>query len=336
MANTMKAVIATQYGGSDVLEYCEVDAPRPNNHELLVKVMATAVGFGDTLIRSGAYIDGPESHSPSLPAILGFQASGIVEGVGKEVSNNWLGRRVVVNAAHANAEYLVCPVGSAVEMPDAAGFDVATLLPNFYLTAYHLLHTATQAKAGQTAVVYAAAGGVGTALVQLGKLAGLKIIALASTEEKCAFARTQGADDAIVYTNEEVPERVMDLTQGAGADLVFNPVVGETLADDLVMLAPYGRTVVCGLIQGLPNPDFVQTLMFEAVAKSLTLGMFSLWTVMEHEPERIKESLQELLILLKDGKIAPQIYAKLTLSDLAKGHDLLEKRKVMGNVVIEL
>lgn len=331
----MKAVMATRFGGSEVLEYCEVDKPEPKSHELLVRVIATAVGFGDTLIRAGAYIDGPQSHSPSLPAILGFQASGIVEGAGEEIDKSWLGRRVVVNAAHTNAEYLVCPVGSAVEMPDTVGFDVATLLPNFYLTAYHLLHTAVAAKAGQTAVVWAAAGGVGTALVQLGKLAGLKIIAMAGTAEKCAFASAQGADHVIDYSSKKVPARVMELTHGAGADLVFNPIVGDTLADDLRMLAPFGNAVLFGLIQGLPKPDLVQTMMFEAMAKSLSLSMFSLWTVMEHQPELIGRSLQELLRLLEGGEIAPQIYTKLPLADLAKGHDLLERREVMGNVVIE-
>ncbi len=333
--NRMKAVVATRYGSSEVLEYCEVDTPEPKSHELLVRVMATAVGFGDTLIRAGVYRDGPTSHSPPLPAVLGFQASGIVEGVGKEVPESWLGHHVIVNAAHTNAEYLVCPAGSAVEMPDTVGFDVATLLPNFYLTAYHLLHTVVTAKAGQIAAVWAAAGGVGTALVQLGKHAGLKVIAMASTAEKCAFARAQGADHVIEYASEQVPQRVMDLTGGAGVDLAFNPVVGETLVDDLRMLAPYGKTVVYGLIQGLPKPDIVQTLLFEAMAKSLSLSLFSLWTVMEQEPERIRQSLQELLTLLEAGKIAPQVYAKLPLADLAKGHDLLESRKVMGNVVIE-
>jgi NADPH2:quinone reductase len=332
----MKAVMATRYGGSDVLQYCEVDKPEPRNGQLLVKVMATAVGFGDTLIRAGAYMGGPKSHSPSLPAILGFQASGIVEGVGEEADKNWLGRRVIVNASHANAEYLVCSVGSAAEMPLAVGFDVATLLPNFYLTAYHLLETAVTAETGRTAVVWGAAGGVGTALVQLGKLAGLKIIAIAGTDEKCAFAGTQGADHVINHAREKVPERVKDLTHGVGADLVFNPIVGETLLDDLRMLAPFGRTVVYGLIQGPPKPDIVNTLMFEAVTKSLSIGMFSLWTIMEHDPERIRQSLHELLALLEGDKIAPQIYAKLPLSDLARAHDLLESRKVTGNVVIEI
>ncbi|MBW7835059.1 MAG: NADPH:quinone oxidoreductase family protein [Sphingomonadales bacterium] len=331
----MKAVVATRFGASDVLEYCEVDKPEPKSGELLVRVKATAVGFGDTLIRIGAYRGGPDSHSYSLPAVLGFQASGIVEGVGNGVSNNWLGRRVVANAAHTNAEYLVCSEGSAVEMPDSVDFDVATLIPNFYLTAYHLLHTAVTARAGQTAVVWAAAGGVGTALVQLAKHVGLKVIAMAGSAEKCAFARAQGADHVIEYGHEQVSQRVLDLTGGAGVDLVFNPVAGDTINDDVRMLVPHGKAVIYGLIQGLPKPDAVQTLLFEVMAKSLSISMFSLWTVMEHEPERIRQSLRELLKLLEAGKIAPQIYAKLPLSDLAKGHDLLESRKVMGNVVIE-
>ena len=295
MSLTMKAVIATRFGGSEVLEYREVERPVPGAGQLLVKVIASAVGYGDTLIRAGAYQGGPASHAPRLPMILGFQASGIVEAAGAGVPAEWLGRRMVVNAPHTNAGLVVCPLQCAVSMPDGVDFASATLIPNFYLTAYHLLHTAVQARAGQKAVVYAAAGGCGTALVQLGGLAGLEIIAVASSDEKCEFARRQGAAHSVNGSAASVRDTVLRLTGGAGVDLIFNSVLGETAMEDIESLGPYGKLVLYGQAQGLPKGDLFRKFWEAGVPNSTSLVAFSLWTVMAHEPERITRALEELL-----------------------------------------
>lgn len=331
----MKAVVATRFGGPEVLEYRDVETPVAGAGEVLVKVVASAVGYGDTLIRSGAYKSGPESHSPRLPMILGFQASGVVEAVGEAVPADWLGRRVVVNAPHTNAEFVACPLMCAVPMVAGVDFACATLIPNFYLTAYHLLNTAVQVTAGQRAVVYAAAGGCGTALVQLGKLAGLEIIAVGSSAEKCAFARRQGADHSVDYSDTSVRDAVMRLTGGAGVDVIFNSILGETAMEDIGALGPYGKLVLYGQAQGLPKGDLFRRFWDAGVQNSTSLVAFSLWTVMKHEPERIVRSLEELLGLLAAGRIAPQVSARLPLTDVARAHQLLESRKVLGSVVIE-
>lgn len=331
----MQAVIATRFGGTEVLEYREVGRPVPGAGQLLVKVIASAVGYGDTLIRAGAYRGGPASHAPALPMILGFQASGIVEAAGAGVPAEWLGRRVVVNAPHTNAGFVVCPLQCAVPMPAGVDFGEATLLPNFYLTAYHLLHTAVAARAGQTAVVYAAAGGCGTALVQLGRHLGLTIIAVASSAEKCAFAQRQGADHVVNHGESNVRDAVLQLTHGRGADLIFNSVLGDAVLQDVEALGVYGRLVVYGQAQGLPQGDLFRKFMESGVANSTALVLFSLWTVMQHEPQRIVQALEELLQLLVAGRIRPQVYARLPLAEVARAHELLESRRVLGSVVVE-
>ncbi|WBX85600.1 quinone oxidoreductase family protein [Sphingosinicella microcystinivorans] len=331
----MKAVVVTAYGTTEVLEYQDVPKPSPKAGELLIRVKASAVGFGDTKVRSGAYDDKEGFHGPKPPVILGFQASGIVEGAGAGVDQAWIGRNVVCNAINTNAEYIVCPVGDVARMPDGVPFDVATLIPNFYLTAYHVLETAIDHKPGQVVIMYAPAGGVGTALVQLGKLAGLRIIAVTSSPEKCRFALEQGAEHAIDMNRENVVEQVGKLTGGKGVDIIFNSILGESVLDDIDMLAPYGKLLIYGEAQGLPQGDIFRKWYNHGLQHSTSIVSFSLFTVMNWQPELIPQSMEALLQLVAEKKIAPQIYAKFPLTDVAKAHDLFESRAVMGNVVIE-
>lgn len=325
----MKAILVRKTGPAEVLECADVDAPMPGPGHLLVKVAAAGVGFGDVMQRRGLY-----PHMPPLPFVSGCEAAGVVTAVGPALPADWVGQRVVVVApGGCAAEYVACPALFATRVPGGVSFETAAAIGVNYLTAYYLLKRAAVVAPGNTVVVYAAAGGVGSALVQLGKLERLKTIGLASSERKCQFVRDQGADHVVNSGAGPVAERVRELTGGAGTDVVFNSVGGETLAEDLKMLGPFGQLVLYGMAGGPPAPGFLFEFL-QCFTASLSFRMLSLETVATSNPAGMGAALQELLNLAAAGRIAPHIHARLPLAQAAEAHRLIESRQVMGKVVL--
>ncbi|MCC7413818.1 MAG: zinc-binding dehydrogenase [Gammaproteobacteria bacterium] len=325
----MKAIVIPRTGDAEVLEYRDVGPPAVNPGHLLVQVAAVGVGFGDVMMRRGLY-----PHMPPLPFIAGYEAAGVVTEVGAGVGRDWVGRRVVVvTPGGCSAEYVACPVPFAARVPDDVSLESAAALGVNYLTAYYLLKRAAVVAPGDRIVVYAAAGGVGSALVQMGKLAQLEVIALAGTEPKCAFARAEGADHAVSSGTGTVCEAVRAITGDAGVDVVFNSVGGDTLGEDLKMLGPFGQLVLYGMAGGPPAPHFLGQFLqrFEA---SPSLRLMSLESVAAGDPAAMGSALQELVDLTAAGKISPRIHARLPLEQAAAAHRLLESRQVLGKVVL--
>ncbi|MCF6328559.1 MAG: zinc-binding dehydrogenase, partial [Henriciella sp.] len=207
--------------------------------------------------------------------------------------------------------------------------------PANYMTALKVIDSIAQAKAGETVLVHAAAGGVGVALLQLARLRGLKTIGVAGGAEKCAFVLEQGADAAIDYLSEDVSARVKEITGGKGVDISFNSVCGETLLRDLDVLVPYGRLVVYGMAAGPPPPEFFMTFLSK-FSDSISLHMFSFKTVAFNYPAEVGELLRTLMALLAEGKIAPPIFKIFDLEDATEAHELMESRKIMGKVVFKV
>jgi len=325
----VKAVVINSFGDERVLQYDEIAAPAPKAGEVLVRVSMTGASFGDVMLRRGDY----PSPGP-FPIIPGFEASGTVEAVGEAVPDSWLGRRVVVAAPNCNAEFVVCPLPFVAALPDTVSDEAATAAATNFATAYHLLHTVNDAAPGQTMLVYAAAGGVGSALIQLGKLAGLRIIGLTSSASKCNFVLSQGADHVINYKTADVIEEIQRLTNGDGVDLIMNSVAGSSLGRDFQIAAPLGRITLFGMAAGPPSPDMIRHLL-ESFPKSISLQLFSLATLAMKTPEAVTKSLNTLVALLADKKINPHIDRVLPMADAAKAHKYIQSGQVLGKILLK-
>lgn len=325
----MKAILIDHFGDKGVLKYDDIETPAPKPGELLIRIAVCGAGFGDVMLRSGGYPD-----EPVFPITLGFDASGTVDAVGDGVPDTWLGRRVMVAAPNCNADYVVVPVPFATPLPDSVSDEAAAAAATNYASAYHLLHTVNRVEEGQTMLVYAAAGGVGSALIQLGKLAGLHVIGLTSTPSKCDFVLAQGADCAINYNDENVVEKINKFTDGKGVDSIMNSVAGDTLNRDFQVVAPLGQVTLFGMSAGMPSPDLTGQFLMN-FRRSIRLQMFSLATLAMHYPEAITKSLETIVKLIAEDKIEPHVHEILPLAETAQAHHLIESGQVLGKVLLK-
>lgn len=329
----MKAVRIQRTGGPEVLEYVDVPTPTPGIGEVLVKVEWVGVGMPDVMVRSGTY-----PWMPPLPAVIGSEAAGRVVAVGDGVQSPALGTAVLVSArelpARANcyAEFIRVPAQAVYPLP--AGVDLAEACCLFnYQLAWHLLHSATQGYRFETVLVWAAAGGVGSALVQLARHHGKYVVAVAGGTEKCRQALGHGADACIDYRSEDVGDRLQALTGGRGVDLVLDPVGGPDFKRCFDYLAPLGLVVSYGRLQGPPDPSYAQ-VMQERVGKSPGVRFFSIH-VFDEDCERRRSAMQEVIPLLAEGRLRPHIGTRMPLRDARKAHELLEGGKASGKLLLQ-
>lgn len=330
MEAMMKAMTIPKTGPATVLEYTDMPKPDVQPGCVLVKVATTGLSFGDLMIRSGVY-----PHMPPLPYITGFEACGTVAEVGEEADASLIGKRVVVSGLNTHAEYVVAPAIFTALVPDGVSDEAATAVPANYMTAIKILDDIGRAQKGETVLIHAAAGGVGTALLQLSKLRGLKTIGIAGGAEKCAFALAQGADSVIDYTSQDVPARVRELTNDKGVNISFNSVCGDTLPADAQVLAPYGRLVMYGMAAGPPPPEMMMAFL-SRFSDSISLHMFSFMTVAVNNPPEVGALLTRLMDMLAAGDISPPICKVFDLHEAVKAHEMMEARKVMGKVVFKV
>lgn len=330
----MKAILLTRTGGPSVLDYVDVPTPQPRNDQVLVKADTIGVSRPELLVREGSY-----AWMPPLPAIPGIEMTGRVVERGKSVSALKVGDKVFISArelpqrAGCYAEYIVVPEKAALRLPADADLEAAACLSN-YQVAYHVLHTAGRCQAGGTVVIDSAAGGVGSAAVQLAKIAGMTAIGLVGTEDKRQAIVDFGADHAINYAAEDVVTRVQELTGGRGADLILDAVGGKTFARNFAMLAPFGLVVSYGKLQGLPVEKLVETLGVECYAKSPAVRFFTMHTL-DKLPVLRAESMNYLIAKLAEGAIRPLIHGRLPLADARRAHELLEARAVIGKLLLK-
>jgi NADPH2:quinone reductase len=329
----MKAIQIARTGGPEVLEVVERPTPAPGPGEVLVKAEAIGVNYFDTMIRTGRY-----RWMPKLPFVPGNEMSGVVAQTGPGVTRLKPGDRVFVagyeieNRGGLYAEYAAVPEGAALPLPAGVGFDDATTLTNYQL-AIILMHHAARGVAARTVVVYGAAGGVGTALIDVARQAGAAVIGTAGSVEKCAFVRARGADHAIDYTKENVVERVHAITGGRGADLVFDHVAGKAFAEGLKMLAPLGMIVSYAVLGGMPEDDLFKAMRAN-IEKSPAVRCFTMHTY-DHMEEPRREALQRAVDLLAGGTIKPAIAARMPLSQARRAHETIDARGNLGKIVLK-
>jgi NADPH2:quinone reductase len=325
----MNAVQIETTGSWDVLKYKEVETPKPGPSQVRVRTSSISVNFADVMLRRGSY-----PIMPPLPAVPGLECSGTIDAVGKNVKELKPDQPVIVFGPNCYAEYVLAEATEVVPIPEGIDLDDAAALTVNYLTAYHMLHSMAGIQKGQTVLVYAAAGGVGTAVIQLSKPGDFTVIGLTSKEEKSAFAKSQGADYMINYNHENVAARVMEVTNGSGVDLILNSVAGDTFARDLEVLAPLGLIIWFGFAAGPPEENLTE-LLHDHFTKSVGIRAFVIYTIAQMHPDLMRHSYDVIFQYLKEGIVKPHIQERIPLAEAPRAHQLLESKSVTGKLILK-
>jgi NADPH2:quinone reductase len=322
----MRVAQISEFGGLEALRLEEVAEPKPGPGEVLIKVTAVGLNFFDTLLLRNKY-----QVSPPLPFSPGAEIAGTVETVGEGVTEVRLGQRVVAFiGGNGCREKVVTKAGNVVPIPDGVSDKAAAGIPITYGTALHGLKDRAALKPGEVLAVLGAAGGAGLAAIEIGKLMGARVIAVASSGEKLALAREHGADDGVNYETEDLKTRLKELTARKGVDVLYDIVGGDHAEPSLRAMAWEGRYLVLGFASGtIPRIPLNLVLL-----KGCSLvGVF--WTsFVERNPERHRANLVLLLDWCKEGRIVPHIHASFALVETAKALSLIEDRKVTGKVIV--
>jgi len=322
----MKAIKVEEFGEADVLRHVEVERPVPGEGEVLIDVRSAGVNYADTMRRRNQYVE-----SQDLPFVPGSEVAGVVAEVGDGVDDVSAGDRVVTLLGTGGyAQFAVAPARSLIPIPEDLDFDRAAAIPLQGLTAYHCIKTSGALKEGESVLVHAAAGGVGTLSVQMAKLLGAgTVIATASSERKLDLVRSLGADILIDYTEEGWPERVREATDGKGADIILEMVGADFPEKNLKCLNVFGRMVVFGAASGERGTIVPASLMNQCHA---VVG-FYLPQIMRR-PDLFVPSLQEVLAWISSGDLKLTIGDTYPMEQAAEAHADLEGRKTTGKLLL--
>lgn len=321
----MKAIICREISEDiDTLKLEEVELPPLKPHEARVRVRAAAVNFPDILTVQGKY-----QHKPDVPFTPGSEAAGDVIAIGDAVTNVTVGDRVICGGLGVYAEETQVPAAALRKIPDGIGYAEASGFTVAYLTAYVALVRRAQLQRGEWLLVHGAAGGVGLAAVDLGKLLGAKVIATASTETKRAFLKDYGAD--FVLPSSGFREAVKTITGGNGADVIYDPVGGDVFDESTRCVAFDGRIAIIGFTSGrIPSISVNVTLIKGYSIMGVRAGEYG-----RKFPQKGRENMEAIMRLLAERKIRPHIHARYPLARAVDAMRTLQDRSVIGKVVIE-
>lgn len=326
----MQAWLCENPVGVDALVWKELPTPQPGPGQVLVRIYAASLNFPDLLIVQNKY-----QMKPELPFVPGSEFAGVVEAVGEGVRNVAVGQNVACLAGtggfgtHALAQAATCmPLPAGFPHVDAAAFIM------IYATSHHALVDRAQLKAGETVLVLGAAGGVGTSAIQIAKAIGARVIAAASSEEKCALCRSLGADATINYSEHtasgSLRDEIKKLTDGKGPDVVYDPVGGEFAEPAFRSIAWRGRYLVVGFASGpIPSLPLNLALLKGASIVGVFWGGFS-----RQEPKASAAALAELAQWYAQGKIKPVIDSTMPMSELKAAYAHMGSRGVKGKLVL--
>jgi NADPH:quinone reductase len=322
----VKVLLCRKLDGIESLRVEEVEPPVPKAGEVLVSVKAAGVNFPDILLAQGKY-----QYKGTLPFAPGFELAGIVKSVGPGVPGARAGDRVqaIVNDGAFASEALV-PAERLMPLPPEVSFDAAAALLFTYATSYHALKDRAALQAGETLLVLGAAGGVGLAAVELGKLMGARVVAAASSAEKLAVCREHGADELVDYSREDLRERLKQIGGAAGIDVVCDPVGGAYTEPALRSLGWKGRLLVVGFTAGeIPRIPLNLPLLKGSAIVGVYLGAF-----MQKEPGAYRDEARQLLEWLAQGKLRPHVSARYPLERGVEALREVQERRAKGKVLI--
>ena len=323
----MKAIRVEEAGGPEALVLVDAPKPRPEPGEVLVHVHASGVNFADILCRTASH---PGMTPP--PLIPGCEGSGVVEEIGEGTTRFRVGDRVGVYSPRGGtyAEWVAVPENYALPLAPSMSFGHGAAFTHVFLTAYHALNTLGGAREGEWVVITAAAGGVGTALVQLALAQKLRVIGGVGSEGKLKVLKGLGVEYSVDYRSASLAAYVRDVTKGRGADLVLESVGGAVFKGALACLAPLGRLVLVGIASG----EGLAVHPYDLLRTSSTFAALNMSVFFAERHELIDPSWNELLGLYEAGKIRPMITQRLPLDRAPEAHRLMESRETVGKLLL--
>jgi NADPH2:quinone reductase len=332
----MKALLCTHYGPPEEMELRELPSPTPGKNQVLIDVKACGVNFPDVLMLADKY-----QFKPALPFPPGGEVAGTVKALGEGVANLKVGDRVAVSIGNGGfAQEVLADSRRCVPMPANVSFEVASAFIVTYGTSYHALKDRAKIKPGETLVVLGAAGGVGLSAVELGVAMGAKVIAGASTQEKVDLAIKHGASAGFVYPRlplsrdqqKAISDKIKELTGGQGADVLYDPIGDQYAEPALRAMNWEGRYLVIGFAAGeIPKVPLNLTLLKGCDVLGVFWGMAT-----QRDPKHANESLREIMQMIGDGKLHPDVSAQFPLAEGGKAIRMLQDRKAMGKVVVTM
>jgi len=322
----VRAIVVDRWQEPKELAAREVPDPTPRAGEVVLEVEAAGCNFFDILLVQGKY-----QMKPPFPFTPGAEVAGVVRELGAGVTNVKVGERVFAGLAlGAFAERVAVSANALHRMPDAMSYPEGAAFPVVYPTSYAALVLRANLQAGETLLVHAAAGGVGVAAVQIGKALGARVIATAGGADKLEVARRAGADEAIDYSRGDWVEAVKRLTNGGGADVIYDPVGGDTFEGSLKCIAWNGRLLVIGFAGGvIPEVKANRILLKNISVVGLHWGAYA-----QHEPARIPEVFDGLAKLYEAGHARPVIFGTYSLDEVPQALEALAGRATYGKVII--
>lgn len=312
----MKAIQITEFGGPDVMQFVDLDDPIANEEQELINVTAIGINYADTHQTENSYL------SPQrLPLIPGIEVVGTTS----------TGKRVLAPVDGGGyAQKALVHKAALIEIPDGVSDEQALCMLVQGSTAWHILKTVGHLKAGETVVVHAAAGGVGTIAIQLAKMWGAKVIAVASSEGKRALTTSLGADEVIEATHENLSSAIKDANGGKPVNLILEMVGGRTFDESLEVLAPFGRLITYGMASRVA-PTMIQPASLMGATKTIT----GFW--LAHcfgKKELMNDVIEQLFALVKEGKLKPVIGATFPLSQAGRAHKAMLGRETTGKITL--
>jgi NADPH2:quinone reductase len=324
----MKALVCKEFGPAKNLKVEEMNEPIPNADEVCIKVHAAGVNFPDILMVEGKY-----QVKPAFPFAPGAEAAGEIISIGENITKYKIGQRVIAMTGHgAFAEIVKASEKKIIPLNDNVDFETASILPMVYGTSAHALIQRGKLKKGETLLVHGAAGGVGLAAVEIGKAMGARVIATASTDEKCQVAREHGADQTINYSNGQFKEIVKSMTDGKGADVIYDPVGGDVFDQSLRCIAWEGRLLVVGFTSGrIPSAPANLALLKSCDIVGVFWGAF-----VERTPHINLENFEKLYKWIDEGFIKPRISMKVSLENTLDAMQAIADRKIIGKAIVKI
>lgn len=329
----MKAISLTQYGGPEVLKVIDRPLPPLGEGELLIRMAYGGISRPDKIMRCGEY---PWTHG-ILPFYPGLYGAGVVAAMGEGVADFSVGQKVHVEhpvGCGCYAEYKVCPQRFVTALPENTDLSLAAISTS-HLIVWGMLTECFPHAEGKCLYIKGAAGSMGTAVVQIAPLLGMRVIASASTEEKCGYLRSIGAKEVFCYKEQDEAQAVLDFTDGLGADILMDQTVGENFCRQLDYLAPMGTILIYNHTQGFPTENVLRAMTTaERFGRAPAVRSFS-FHYFDDKPELLARKKQEMFALLGAGKIRPHIGGRFPLEQAVQAHELLDAGTFFGSIILD-
>ncbi len=323
----MRALLCREWGGLEKLYLGELAPPTPGPGQVVIDVVATAANYADAIMVAGNY-----QTRPPLPFAPGLETAGTVAACGDGVTHFRAGQRVMALLHHGGmAEQALAEASDVWPVPDAMSFADAAAFPVAYFSSDVALRWQGRLERGETLLVLGAAGGVGLTAVEIGRAMGARVIAGASSAEKLAAARAHGADETINYREADLKARVLELTDGRGADVCFDPIGGDLFDGALSSLGWGGRYVHVGFVGGVPRIPANRLLVKNRAALGSALRHYR-W----HQRDKLETSVQTLFAWYAEGRLRPLVSHRLPLERGADALRLLTERRAHGRVLVDV